>query len=153
MIQDRLKLIEYGSEEYYQAAILRYHLFYRQHNISLESIFNPQEKQDLHLAIITNSGNRVMAYGRLGQNSTDEFQIYQMVVVPECQGKKLGTRILQALTEIAISRGAGHLILNARITKVGFYQKFGFESVGKIFPSLMTGVPHIKMQKGLRNFM
>jgi predicted GNAT family N-acyltransferase len=143
----QLKLVEYGSDEYYQAAQLRYDLFYQEHNISFESIFESQEKQDLHLAITASSGNRVLAYGRLGQNSLDEFQIYQMVVLPECQGQGLGKRILQALTEAAIERGASRLILNARVTKVKFYQKFDFESVGEVFASSMTGVPHIKMQK------
>lgn len=143
----QLKLIEYGSDEYHQAAQIRYDLFYHEHNILFESIFEPQEKQDLHLAITASSRNHVLAYGRLGQNSLDEFQIYQMVVMPECQGQGLGKRILQALTERAIERGARRLILNARVTKVKFYQKFGFESVGTVFASSMTGVPHIKMQK------
>jgi predicted GNAT family N-acyltransferase len=34
-----------------------------------------------------------------------------------------------------------------RALKVKFYQKFDFESVGEVFASSMTGVPHIKMQK------
>lgn len=101
----------------------------------------------MHLAITTNLGNRVLAYGQLGQNSLNEFQIYQMVVVPEFQGQGLGIRILQALTDLAIERGANRLVLNARVTKVKFYQKFGFESVGKVFASFMTGVQHIKMRK------
>lgn len=143
----QLKFVEYGSDEYHQAAQLRYDLFYLEHNISFESIFEPHEKQDLHLAITTSLGNRVLAYGRLGQNSLGEFQIYQMVVVPEFQGQGLGKRILQALTEKAIERGASRLILNARVTMVKFYQKFGFESVSEVFASSMTGVPHIKMQK------
>ncbi len=105
------------------------------------------EEQDLHLAIMANTENRLLAYSRLGQNSLDEFQIYQMVVTPKCQGQGLGLRILQALTEIAIEQGARRLVLNARVAKVKFYQKAGFESVGEVFASSMTGVPHIKMQK------
>jgi predicted GNAT family N-acyltransferase len=143
----QLKLVEYRSDEYQQAAQLRYDLFYREHDISFESIFEPQETQDLHFAITAISGNRVLAYCRLGQNSLNEFQIYQMVVVPECQGQGLGKHILQALTEEAIERGASRLILNARVSKMKFYQKFCFESVGEVFASSMTGVPHIKMQK------
>lgn len=144
---DQLKFVEYGSAEYHQAAQLRYHLFYQEHNIPFESIFDPQEKQDLHLAIATNSENRVLAYGRLGQNSLNEFQIYQMAVVPECQRQGLGMRILQTLTDVALERGASRLVLDARVTKMKFYQKFGFESVGKVFASSMTSVKHIKMQK------
>lgn len=143
------KFIEYGSDEYYQAAQLRYRLFYQEHNIPFESIFEPQEKQDLHVAIIADPGNSVIAYGRLGQNSLQEFQIYQMVVMPEFQGQGLGMNILQTLAEVAVERGASLLTLNARTTKVQFYQKAGFETVGEVFLSSTTGVPHIKMQKKL----
>lgn len=145
----QLKFIDYGSDEYHQAARLRYRLFYQEHNIVFESIFEPQEKQDLHLAITTNTENIVLAYGRLGKNSFDEFQIYQMVVIPECQGHGLGMRILQALIEVAVEQGASLLTLNARTTKVLFYQKAGFETIGEVFASKTTGVPHIKMQKKL----
>jgi predicted GNAT family N-acyltransferase len=144
---DRLKSIEYGSEAYNQAAQLRYELFYREHNIPFESIFDPQEAEDLHLAITANSDDRVLAYGRLGQNQPDEFQIYQMVVLPAYQGRGLGKRLLQGLMEAAIEREADIVVLNARVTKMPFYQKSGFTPVGAVFASSMTGVPHIKMQK------
>lgn len=143
----QLKFVEYGSPEYHQAAQLRYRLFYQEHGIPFEAIFEPQEEQDLHLVITANPENHVLAYGRLGQNSSDEFHIYQMVVEPEYQKKGLGTLILQALSEVAIHQGAGLLVLNARVTKAQFYQRSGFEPIGEVFASSSTGVPHIKMQK------
>ena len=142
-----LKLIEYGSNEYYQAAQIRYQLFYPEHNIPFESIFDHQEEKDLHLAITTTQTDRVLAYGRLSQNSCFEFQIHQMVVLPHYQRQGLGKRILQALINSASARGARLVVLNARVTKTQFYQKFGFEPVGKVFASSTTGVAHIKMQK------
>ena len=143
----QLKFVEYGSPEYHQAAQLRYRLFYQEHCIPFESIFDPQEEQDLHLVITANPENHVLAYGRLGQKSFDQFQIYQMVVEPEYQGQGLGMLILQALTEAATHQEAAILILNARVTKVQFYQRSGFEPIGEVFASSSTGVPHIKMQK------
>ncbi len=144
-----LKFIEYGSNEYHQAAQLRYRLFYQDHNISLEAIANSQEEQDLHLVITTTQGNQVLAYGRLAQKSFNEFQIYQMVVEPGYQKQGLGKRILQTLIKTASARGGQLLSLNARVTKIKFYQKFGFEPVGGVFASSMTGVPHIRMQKAI----
>jgi predicted GNAT family N-acyltransferase len=143
----QFKLIEYGSPEYQQAAHLRYRLFYQAHSIPFAAIFDLREQQDLHLAITEHSTQRVLAYGRLGQTSSNQFQIYQMVVEPECQGQGLGKTILQALTEAAIQRGASLLTLNARVAQMQFYQKLGFQPVGEMFPSSMTGIPHIKMQK------
>jgi len=147
-----LKLIEYGSDEYYQAAQLRYRLFYQNHDIPFESIFDEQEQQDLHVAIINTQEQRVLAYGRLAQNSPNEFQIYQMVVKPEMQGQGLGAYILRALSEAAAQQGATFVVLNARVMQAGFYQKFGFKPVSEVFASSMTGVPHIKMQKKLMHF-
>jgi hypothetical protein len=147
----QLKFIEYSSDEYRQAAQLRYQLFYQDHNIPFSAIVESQEKQDLHLVIATHSTNCVLAYGRLGQNNAEEFQIYQMVVRPEYQGQGLGKRILQTLTELAINQGASCLVLNARVAKLQFYQKMGFEPVGEVFASSMTGVPHIRMQKIVRS--
>jgi predicted GNAT family N-acyltransferase len=143
----QLKSIAYGSDEYRQAAQIRYRLFYQEHNLPFESIFYPQEDRDLHLAVIERSINRVLAYGRLGQNSMDEFQIYQMVVLPELQAKGLGAQLLEGLTAAAIEKGAVLVLLNARVMKIPFYQKFGFEPLGEVFSSSKTGVPHIKMQK------
>ena len=144
-----LKFIEHGSEEYEQAAQLRYRLFYQSHKIPFESIFDDRERQDIHVAITNSQDNRVLAYGRLAQNSPTEYQIYQMVVEPECQGQGFGARILQALIEAAVERGANRLVLKARVSQVGFYQKLGFSPVGEVFASLATGVPHVAMQKKL----
>lgn len=143
----QLKQIEYGSEEYDRAARLRYRLFYEQHHIPFESIFDDREKEDWHLAILEILPNRVLAYGRLSRNRDNEFQIYQLVVVPEKQRQGLGKQMLQALTQLAARKGAERLTLNARVVQMEFYQKSGFQPVGEIFPSPKTGVPHIKMQK------
>ncbi|MDJ0535822.1 MAG: GNAT family N-acetyltransferase [Xenococcaceae cyanobacterium MO_207.B15] len=143
----QLKFVEYGSLEYEQAAQLRYRLFYQEHGIRFESIFDSQEKQNLHLAITTKTQYQVLAYGRLDRKSSDEFQICQMVVEPEYQRQGLGTLILKALTKVATNKGASLVTLNARVTKIEFYQRYGFEPIGGVFASSSTGVPHIKMQK------
>ena len=148
----QLKFVEYGSLEYQQAAQLRYRLFYQEHSIPFESIFDPQEKQNLHLVIITKTQNQILAYGRLDRKSSDEFQICQMVVEPEYQRQGLGTLILEELTKVATNNGASLVILNARVTKVQFYQRCGFEPIGEVFASSSTGVPHIKMQKKILQF-
>ena len=140
-----LKFIGIESSEYEQAIQLRYHLFYQEHGIALEAIASPQEKLHQHLVLVDDTG-QVLAYGQLGQNSTDEFQIYQMVVEPAVQRQGLGRLILQTLVETAIEQGAQRVVLHARVTKVPFYQRSRFVSVGEVFPSVQTGVPHIKME-------
>lgn len=142
-----LKVIEYGSDEYHQAVRIRHRVFYAEHCIPLASILEPGEAQDLHLGIVGDPSGRVLACGRLGRNHRGELQIYQMAVMPEYQRRGLGKRILQGLIEAGIARGAERIVLDARVAKVPFYQKSGFEPTGSPFASPRTGVPHIKMQK------
>jgi GNAT superfamily N-acetyltransferase len=79
-----------------------------------------------------------------------------MVVEPAYQRQGLGAIILQGLTQAAIqavaqantNEGGSHLIvLNARVAKVGFYQKQGFVVTGEIVKSLLTGELHYPMEK------
>ncbi len=69
----QLRVIEYDSPEYQQAAQLRYRLFYQAHNIPFAAIFDPQEPQDLHLAITDKTTRCVLAYGRLGQTANSQL--------------------------------------------------------------------------------
>jgi predicted GNAT family N-acyltransferase len=145
--QTYITAIEYGSAHYAQAAQLRYTLFYQVHGILFASIFEPSEPQDYHVAVLHRQDDRVIAYGRLAQNNPLEYQVYQMVVAPEYQQHGFGSQVLEALCQFAVEKGASQIILNARVTMSGFYQKRGFSQVGSVFVSSVTGVPHIKMQK------
>lgn len=95
--------------------------------------------------MVDDQTQKVLAYGQLGQNSLNEFQIYQMVVEPAYQRQGLGRQILATLVDRAIAQGTQRIVLHARITKVPFYARSGFTTIGEVFPSPQTGVPHIKM--------
>lgn len=100
-----------------------------------------------HQAIIISDA--VIAYGQLVPRENQIYQICQMVVRPNYQQQNLGGTILTALIDLAIKENAIALTLNSRLTAVGFYQKFGFQTQGTQFPSTTTGVPHITMNKKL----
>lgn len=100
-----------------------------------------------HQAIII--GDAVIAYGQLVPHDSQIYQICQMVVKPKYQKQNIGGTILTALIDLAIKENAIALTLNSRLTAVGFYQKFGFQIHGLQFPSIITGVPHITMNKRL----
>jgi len=61
-----------------------------------------------------------------------------------------GSVIMELLLERAREMGMKKLSLNARITALGFYHKFGFTPVDNSFPSVLTGLPHVKMEKILK---
>jgi predicted GNAT family N-acyltransferase len=144
-----IRRIEYRSPLYHQATQLRYQLFYQEHKIPFDAIFDETEPQDTHVAIVNCANDHVIAYGRLAQNHAEESQIYQMVVDPAYQKQGFGTQLLEALTEIAQNRGSQRIVLQARVAKTGFYEKLGFTAIGDVFASPTTGIPHVKMEKRL----
>ncbi|MFM2314187.1 MAG: hypothetical protein RLZZ04_3463 [Cyanobacteriota bacterium] len=145
--------IKYNSQEFQQACQLRYQLFYAEHGLSWDVVRDERQANYFHGAILKQ--NLLVAYGQLVPQSNDIYQICQMVVKPGYQGQNYGSRILyflieKAQQERAISfqeRSVIAVTLNARLSAVGFYQKFGFQTQGEQFPSRTTGIPHITMNQ------
>lgn len=142
-----IKLIKYDSQEFQQACQLRYELFFAEHSLPWHIVQDESQADYFHAAILIK--NSVVAYGQLVPQDNSIYQICQMVVKPGYQGQRFGSRILWFLIDRAKSAKAIALTLNARLTAVGFYQKFGFQIQGQQFPSATTGIPHITMHKKL----
>lgn len=141
------RFVGYGSSEYEQAVELRYRLFYEEHGIEMESVLTPREKTARHFVVLSPDEKTVWAYGQLYEKNSNEYQIFQMVVAPQYQKKGLGSIVMQELVKAATRQPECLLTLSARSDCVGFYEKFGFEIDGEVFPSSSTGVPHVKMIK------
>ena len=145
--QITVELIQPHSNKYRRACQLRYELFFAEHDLPWDVVFNQRQANDFHASISIE--DRLVAYGQLVPQCDRIYQIRQMVVDPSYQRQNLGKRILSFLIEIAKQEAAIALTLNARLTAVGFYQKLGFKTFGTPFPSTTTGVPHIAMNRKL----
>ena len=142
-----VELIQPHSRKYHQACQLRYELFFAEHDLPWDVVFNQCHANDFHAAISIE--NRLVAYAQLVHRSDRIYQVCQMVVAPSYQRRNLGRKILSTLIEIAKQKKAIALTLNARLTAIGFYQKLGFETFGTPFPSTTTGILHIAMNMNL----
>ncbi len=145
--QIAVQQIEYDSLEYQQACQLRYELFFAMHSLPWDVLEDRRQADYFHAAILIQ--DTLVAYGQLVPHQNHVFQICQMVVKPKHQKQNLGSKILLSLINIAKQKGAIALTLNSRLTSVGFYQKFGFQTCGSQFSSSITEVPHITMNKKL----
>ncbi|MEL6493702.1 MAG: GNAT family N-acetyltransferase [Cyanobacteria bacterium J06623_7] len=141
------RLIEYRSREFELACRLRYELFFARHNLPLSIVRDPQQQDYFHGVII--KPEEVIAYGQLVPHPNKIYQVCQMVVAPAYQQQGFGRQILLFLIDLATQKQAIALTLNARLTAIGFYQKLGFQTHGKQFPSQTTGVMHITMNRKL----
>lgn len=80
-------------------------------------------------------------------NST--IRLRQVAVDENFRGKDIGRRMIQAVEGLVKNQGYCSIILDARKTAVGFYQKLGYKTLGEEF--IDVTIPHIKMQKSLNN--
>lgn len=99
-----------------------------------------------HRMMVDDNG-KLVAVGRL-YVSGDEAQIRFMAVIPECRGQGLGSRMVQALEQVARQQGVRRLVMNAREEAVAFYSQCGFTVVGE-GPISFGKIPHRQMIKAL----
>ena len=105
------------------------------------------EERASHRMIISASGD-VLAVGRIQPLGEGRAQIRYMAVHADWQGKGLGQHIVAALEEQALAWQCHQIVLNARETAEGFYQKLGFIR-GAPQPPLF-GIAHRQMTKLIR---
>ena len=70
-----------------------------------------------------------------------------MAVQNNLQGKGIGASMMNFAELVARDKGFRKLIMHARKTAVGFYEKLGYKAVGDEF--IEVTIPHFLMEKKL----
>ena len=105
------------------------------------------EGESIHIAVAER--DRIpIGVGRLHFNSHEEAQIRYMAVEEGLRSKGAGSLVLEELEKKAKRKGAEYAVLNARENAVGFYEKHGYEVIGKSH-TLFGSVRHFRMRKYL----
>ena len=103
-------------------------------------------EQSSHHLMVTDDDHAVVAVGRLHFNTPHEAQIRYMAVAAGQQRKGIGTRLLRALENRAVTLGANHIKLQARETAVGFYLRNNYTPEGPGH-TLFNSITHVSMTK------
>ena len=103
------------------------------------------EPSSRHLMVI-DSKQAVIAVGRLHFNSIREAQIRYMAVDVIQQRKGVGSLLLNALEQMAVTLGAAHIVMDARESALRFYRKHGYEPEGP-GQVLFHAIAHVRMGK------
>lgn len=74
-------------------------------------------------------------------------RLRQMAVLSGLQGKGIGRVLMQFAENIARDRGYKKMVMHARKTAVGFYEKLGYRIAGEEFEEVT--IPHYTMEKNL----
>ena len=136
-----------SEEEFEQYHDLRWRILREPWDQPRHSEEDQHEGEAIHLAAW--SGGRLAGVGRVHFNSPSEAQIRYMAVEMDLRGQGVGGAILAELESRARERGAAYIVLNARDTAVGFYEKHGY-CITKEAQILFESIPHWELRKGLR---
>jgi N-acetylglutamate synthase-like GNAT family acetyltransferase len=92
--------------------------------------------------------HKLIATGRLHKTNKTDGQIRYMAVSETYQSQGIGCQILKALESQARQEGLNKILLNARESAVGFYQKQGYQVAGREH-TLFGSIHHFRMEKSL----
>ena len=111
--------------------------------------FTPEEleKEKEETMIASFDEDDILGCCILTKVDEETVRLRQMAVHPDYQRKGIGASIMSFAENLARDKGYRYLIMHARDTAIGFYEKFGYKIKGDAF--IEVGLPHHVMQKEL----
>jgi predicted GNAT family N-acyltransferase len=140
-----LKQIDHGTPEYSQMVKLRDEILRKPLGLDFSADELAREKDDILLGAFDE--DKILACCLLTRVDNRTVKLRQMAVQNNLQGKGIGASIMSFAETIARDKGYKSLMMHARNTAIGFYEKFGFKVKGDEF--IEVNVPHHIMEKRL----
>ncbi len=138
------------DEPFYRDALrLRYTVFFEPHGLGPGVVQDELESSSRHFSLVQD--DRLLACARLTLFTSGVAKMSQMVVSPACRRQGLGSALLQWIIEVCQGEQVRTIELEARSEKIGFYTRHGFRCRGESYPSRRTGIPHVHMERILRD--
>lgn len=140
-----LKQIDHGTKEYQQMIELRNEILRKPLGLSFEKEELEREKDDILIAAFEEE--QMLGCCLLTKIDNKSVRLRQMAVQGTVRGKGIGATMLNFAENVARDAGYKHMIMHARKTAVGFYEKLGYKVTGKEFTEIT--IPHMVMEKKL----
>jgi len=140
-----LKLIDHGSKEYQRMVELRRAILRKPLGLEFDASELEREKEDILIGCFED--DKLEGCCLLTKSDEKTVRLRQMAVLSGLQGKGFGKVLMQFAENIARDRGYRKIIMHARKTAVGFYEKLGYKVTSDEF--LELSIPHFIMEKDL----
>lgn len=140
-----LRIIDYSSEDYGKMVELRREILRKPLGIDYAPEDLEREKEDILIGAFEE--DRIVGCCILTKLTQDTCKLRQMAVHSKVQRNGLGGAMLQFAENVARDAGYRKMVLNARKTALGFYEKLGYQQEGNEF--LEVSLPHFKMHKSI----
>ncbi|MEN9963949.1 MAG: hypothetical protein RL582_1044 [Bacteroidota bacterium] len=140
-----LKQIDYGTSEYNQMISLRNNILRKPLGLG----FNEEEllEEKDHLLIAAFDEEEMLGCCMLCKTDENTLRLRQMAVLDNLQGKGIGASIMNFAENLARDKGYNKIMMHARDSAIGFYEKLGYKITSDVFTEV--NVPHHVMEKTL----
>jgi len=140
-----LRFIEHGTEEYDQMVDLRMKVLRIPLGLTLTKEELETEKENILLGCFEDEV--LVGCCMLVKTEPKTVRLRQMAVLEGVQGKGIGKLLMIYAENVAKEEGNKKIVMHARKTAIGFYEKLGYSLNGEEY--LEVGIPHYDMEKGL----
>lgn len=140
-----LKQIDHGSEEYQLMVKLREEVLRKPLGLSFDTEELEKEKNEILIAAFDEEV--IIGCCILSDIGMQKIRLRQMAVHDSVQGKGIGASIMSFAENIAKDKGYKFMVMHARDTAIGFYEKFGYKVKSDEFEEV--GLSHHIMEKEL----
>jgi GNAT superfamily N-acetyltransferase len=141
-----LKFIDYGTKEYNQMIDLRIQILRAPLGLTFSKEDLEKEKEDILLGCFDEE--QLEGCCLLTETEPGTVKLRQMAVLDGLQGKGIGRALMNFAENVARDAGYKKIVMHARKTAVGFYEKLGYSICSDEFEEVT--VPHYIMEKKLR---
>lgn len=147
----KLTELKFNSEEYKNSLTFREEILRKPLNLKFTQADLSGEESQFHYAIFSDSEKneaKIIACVSFKPLNDEVIKLRQMAVSNSFQGQGLGKRLIE-FSEIEIQK-KGYLSVEmaARKTAIKFYEKLGYQIIGKEF--IEVGIAHVMMKKFFR---
>ncbi|MEO8861933.1 MAG: GNAT family N-acetyltransferase [Ginsengibacter sp.] len=143
-----IKIIDYGTKEYKQMIDLRYDILRKPLHLSFETNQLDNEKNDILIGAFEEE--KMLGCCLLTTLDKHCLRLRQMAVQNNLQGKGIGAAMMNFAENVARDAGYKKIVMHARKTAIGFYEKLGYKVSGNEF--LEISIAHFVMEKKLSHF-
>jgi ribosomal protein S18 acetylase RimI-like enzyme len=140
-----LKIIDHGSREYQQMVQLRNDILRKPLKLTLTPEELESEKDEILIGAFEEE--KMLGCCMLIIVDPGTVRLRQMAVLNNLQGKGIGRALMQFAENIARDRGFKKIIMHARKSAAGFYEKLGYQVCSGEFEEVT--LPHYEMEKKL----
>ena len=141
-----IKQIDFASKEYHQMIKLRNEILLKPLHLAFEKEELNKEKDDILIGAFEE--DKMLGCCLLTKIDKECVRLRQMAVQDNLQGKGIGASMMNFAENIARDNGYKKIVMHARKTAIGFYEKLGYSVIGSEF--VEVSIPHFIMEKRLR---